>query len=490
MTRKAANKPRALVFELGWPGIADSIDPKAPFRRRGQTVALAYDEAYESQDRVYQLCREKALAPAAASRCEKAFDDFIEKMGPIILERLGVDEDTSIVRGFHNDGTLEKITAAFEKCGFKVVPFTLDPLPKDPRVAKALDGVGDTKRRYKAAAQLVQAAEQKPALAGEMVTALLQASTSKSSRIVAEHRASAKRVREALKGGWNLSNIGIAHYLVDLGAVVAGPGGAMGASAKAALEGRSDALAASFAEASASWTDEMLEVFLQAVVLRPHTGSALKAADLKKRPAALAVLATLPRGTGGPGQKLLESLIGRGRPARAIPKKLPTDIREALALLGTVSPKDLPRRRPATGAVSKLPADLAALYTLHDGLEGTAVQIAAAGKLASLKKDFAHWVKSALEEAEPAPRRSKGLDLRKVPLDRLLPFANLGGSASFLVIDTKEPGLPVYSFDHEEEQGLCHPYRASIGAVVSAIALEAVARKDPGNAQLERLLQV
>ncbi|NOU31194.1 MAG: hypothetical protein HOO96_25110, partial [Polyangiaceae bacterium] len=276
MTRKAANKPRALVFELGWPGIADSIDLKAPFRRRGQTVALAYDEAYESQDRVYQLCREKALAPAAATRCEKAFDDFIEKMGPIVLERLGVDEDTSIVRGYHNDGTLEKITAAFEKCGFKVVPFTLDPLPKDPLLAKAIQGVADIKRRYKAAAQLVQTAEKKPGRAGEIVTALLQASTSKSSRIVAEHRASVRRVRDAVEKGWNLSNAGIAHYLVELGAVLVGPGASPSTAAKAALEGRADALAASFADASATWTDEMLEVFLQAAVLRPHTGSTLK----------------------------------------------------------------------------------------------------------------------------------------------------------------------------------------------------------------------
>src|SRR5262249_7119990 len=141
-------------------------------------------------------------------------------------------------------------------------------MARSPLVAQAIRSAPNMLKRIKVTEALVAAARKSPSSVAEVITAFLEESHAKTSRVPEEHRASRQRIAKMLSGGYNMMNIGLGEYLVSIGVILTGPKEAYETEEIARVEAAGDAVAKAFAAASQSWSDDMLWVFLQACVVR------------------------------------------------------------------------------------------------------------------------------------------------------------------------------------------------------------------------------
>jgi hypothetical protein len=340
------------------------------------------------------------------------------------------------------------------------------------------------------------AARSSPKAAVELVTGFLQASLGVGTKVRPEHRATRRSLTQAFREGRNPSNIRYAGYLGSVGPALFGPRSDWEVDELQRAQRRAPRHARLLAEASRTWTDEMLWVFLHACLLRTKMGSGPKARTLKQRKWLVPLLIALGRpALEGEGAALLDrvlrSLGVKVKSPRAaseapkLPRKLPDDLAGAARLIGSLglSADELPLGRPASEAELKrvaaqlgarLPIELIQLFRSWNGLgQGATLRVARVAELARMNREFARWRKREIAE--------KGV----------IAFGNCDGSSNFLFVDprrqAKDEPLSVWIYDHADPAARL--YQRSVPAAAAAVALQAYLAKDPSNAQLERLLR-
>ncbi len=321
-----------------------------------------------------------------------------------------------------------------------------------------------------------------------------------SAHVAGEHEycATRERLEEAARDGWNPASIVMFRYATEALLELARVGdSSVGDAITRSARGWSEAMTWVFAAGARVLAAEKYGDVSGETLRESRQGKAL----------CLAAFEVVPRGDGRVAlSKVLVRLGslpgGEPKPPRSpIPGKLPLEVSEALRLRDKLGVEAaLPPGKPITAEGeralvrelgARVPEELRALYRLVDGI-GRA-ELVASGALPDLQHDLETWVKSHLEEAKGEDELgcSEGIDLRLLPVERLLAIGKGAGGDFFVLaphVRVTGGGLPVLRFVHDE---LCtvRPHSRSIGEFLAKLVVDAWQRVNVAEDRVERLLR-